>query len=181
MVVATGSEPDAGRVRWDNFYHRFDMVSGRLKRYNHWGEVQNHALKGGGGLVRSHVIYEQSPEFLNVISEGLFGEPSRYRPSRAARMRDGFVSSLENLGLPIAMMLPLLVGVGLGVAVALTPGYLVSLPVRWLGFDSWVGVVQGVPAVLMGISILYAATLGGLRNANVLHARWTQRDGSSGT
>ncbi|MEZ4702565.1 MAG: hypothetical protein R2834_19685 [Rhodothermales bacterium] len=180
MVLAAGGEPVEGRFRWDNFYHRFDRVSGRLKRFDHWGAVVNHALKGGGGLVRSHVIYEQSPEFLDAISEGLFGAPAGYRPSRAARLRDGLVSSLENLGLPIGMMVPLLFGIVLGVAVALVPGYLLSLPVRWLGFDSWVGVVQGVPAVLMGISILYAATLGGLHKADALHARWTRRDGSAG-
>ena len=52
-------------------YHRGEKV------VDLWGGVRNHRLLGGG-LVRGHVVYEHSPVFLQVLTEGFAGRPCRY-------------------------------------------------------------------------------------------------------
>ena len=60
--------------RWTNFYHRMDAVSGSLRRFAAWAPLENVRLTGGGGFLRSHVVYERSPEFLGMLTKELFGE-----------------------------------------------------------------------------------------------------------
>src|SRR5690606_32645481 len=43
--------------RWFNFHHRLDAVSGRLRRFEAWAPIADVPLAGGGGLLRSHVVY----------------------------------------------------------------------------------------------------------------------------
>lgn len=164
-------------LRWDNFHHRFDMVSGRLRRFEHWGGVNNHALKGGGGLMRSHVVYERSPEFLTNITEGLFGEPASPEQSRSSRMRDKMLSGLENLAMPIGLGVLFAVGVLLYVLTALMPGFLLSIPFRLIGNFEWAHTVQNVVNVpfliMMGILALWYPFMA-KREARQIHRVWTQ-------
>lgn len=160
------------RFRWDNFCHRFDVVSGQLTRFDHWGEVRNHALKGGGGLMRSHVIYEQSPEFLAVITQGLFGEPAPLKELWRHRVRDLVLSTLENLAVPLILGILLIIGLALGLLAALFPGFLFSLPFRALGAYGWVNMIQNTLVVLMLIAIAMTSTFGIKRKARDIHAIW---------
>jgi hypothetical protein len=78
-------DPD---FRWVNFHHRADRVSGSLKRFATSFKLQNVRLKGGGGLLRSHVVYERSPEFLSVLTATLFGAPATPHVGRLERVKD---------------------------------------------------------------------------------------------
>jgi hypothetical protein len=173
-VDGNGASPS--RFRWDNFYHRFDVVSGRLTHFDRWGDVRNHALKGGGGLMRSHVIYEQSPEFLATITKGLFGEPPPLKESWRNRLRDQVLSTLENLALPLGLGILLTIGLAFGLLVALLPGFLFSLPFRAFGAYEWVNTVQNALAVLMLIAVVLASTFGVKRKARDIHAIWAKNE-----
>lgn len=169
------AQPAAPRFRWDNFHHAFDFVSGRLKRFDHWGEVVNHAIRGSGGMIRSHVIYESSPAFLEIISAGLFGTARTLPQSLAARTVNRFTSIGENLLFPLALLLLMIVGVLMGLLGVLLPGYFISLPFRLLGWDAWVNNIQNVIATFMLIAIGFKATFGIRKTAREMHRLRTAR------
>jgi hypothetical protein len=153
---------------WNNFYHKLDIVSGKLKRFNHWGNVKNHPMKGGGGLARSHVVYEQSPDFLRVITEGLFGSAGELKLSWSESVKDRLLSTLENAGLPVALILLFVVGLALGLFSILLPGYIFSLPFRAFGAYDLAFIVQDVISLLMLTGILIASTFGIRRKARTI-------------
>jgi hypothetical protein len=111
-----------------NFYHRLDGVSGRLRRFEAWAQVANLRLEGGGGMIRSHVVYERSPEFLGLITRELFGEPRAPALSAVERLKDRALTTLENLALPAAMSIALAIGLAAVALVTLA----VPLGLWWL-------------------------------------------------
>lgn len=86
--------------RWDNFYSRVDAVSGKLRRFDHWVPVRNRPSRLGG-LLRSHVMYERSPRFLEVVTEGLTGTPSRPKHSIFHRVWYSISAAVENALAPV--------------------------------------------------------------------------------
>lgn len=170
-----GAQPSESRIRWDNFHHAFDLVSGRLKRFDHWGKVTNHAIRGSGGMIRSHVIYESSPTFLEIISAGLFGTTRTLSQSLTTRTVNRLSSIGENLLLPLALLLLLIVGILMGLLTAFLPGYFISLPFRLLGWDAWVNTIQNFFAVIMLIVIAVQATFGVHKTAREMHRLWANR------
>jgi hypothetical protein len=121
--------------QWVNFHHRADRVSGYLKRFAPFSRLQNVRLKGGGGLLRSHVVYQRSPEFLSVLTSTLFGAPAAPRVSRLDRIKDFALAWAENAVGVTAVALAIAVGAAFVFATILLPAYLISLPFRWLGGD----------------------------------------------
>lgn len=174
-AAVADAPPEEPRFRWDNFHHAFDLVAGRLKRFDHWGKVINHAVRGSGGMIRSHVIYENSPAFLEVISAGLFGTARPLPQSLATRTVNRLSSIGENLLFPLALLLLMIVGVLMGLLGVLLPGYFISLPFRLLGWDAWVNNIQNIIATLMLIAIGFKATFGIRKTAREMHRLWNSR------
>lgn len=127
------TDPD---FQWINFHHRADRVSGDLRRFAAFCALRNIRLKGGGGLVRSHVVYERSPEFLSVLTGALFGTSVAPRIAPLARLKDIALSWGENLLGPLLAVSATLFGLMFVVAVVLIPGWLVAWPFRWFGADT---------------------------------------------
>ena len=105
-----GREHISPDFEWHNFYHVFDGVSSTLTHFNHWTGVRNHRLRGGGGLFRSHLVYERSPEFLGVITEGLFGTAFRPKQNRGREALNALGTIGENLAVPAAVLICILLG-----------------------------------------------------------------------
>jgi hypothetical protein len=116
---------------WVNFHNRADRVSGSLKRFAAFCRLRNVRLKGGGGLLRSHVVYERSPEFLSALTEALFGAPAAPRLGWAVRLKDRVLTWGENLLAPFALISTIVFGLAFVVLVVIGPAYLISLPFRW--------------------------------------------------
>lgn len=141
--------------RWTNFYHRMDAVSGALRRFTAWAPVENIRLKGGGGLMRSHVVYERSPEFLGMLTKELFGEATVPRIPWWRRLLDRAITTGENLAAPVALIVAMLLGLGAIAIMLLGFPYLVSVLLRMLGAGAWAGRVADGLSLLMvlGMSV----------------------------
>lgn len=126
-------DPD---FRWVNFHHRADRVSGSLKRFASTFALQNVRLTGGGGLLRSHVVYERSPEFLSVLTTTLFGAPAAPDVNRFDRAKDRVLAWGENLLGPVALIVAIVIGLAFVALVVLLPAYLVAWPFRLAGADA---------------------------------------------
>lgn len=163
------------QFHWDNFYYEWDIVSGPLVRFDHWGLVRNHALEGGGGWIRSRLVYQQSREFLATMTEGLFGTAISVDQSNRQHAKELVLSSLENLAIPIGLGVLLLMGAGLSLVGLLLPGFIASLPFRLLGASKLVWWIHDVMAVLMIVAIIKVGIFGAKRKAEELHALWTSR------
>jgi len=148
--------------QWVNFHNRADRVSGSLKRFSAFSRLRNVRLKGGGGLLRSHVVYERSPEFLGVITEALFGASAAPRLGWAARLKDRLLTWGENLLAPFALVSSIAFGLAFVVLVVILPAFLVSLPFRWA-----LGETVGV-RIENGFALF---TLFGMTTAMVLRVR----------
>ena len=133
-AAAPSAHPE---FQWTNFYHRQDAVSGRLRRFEAWAPLTNIRLKGGGGMLRSHVVYEKSPQFLGLLTKDLFGASASPNLTTAALLKDRILTALENLLGPVAVIASTLLGLAAVLMVLLFPGYLISLPFRWLGAEQW--------------------------------------------
>lgn len=127
------TDPD---FQWLNFHHRADRVSGDLRRFAGFCTLRNIRLKGGGGLLRSHVVYERSPEFLGVLTGALFGASVAPRLKPLARLKDIALSWGENLLGPLLALSAIVFGLMFVVAVVLIPAYLVAWPFRWFGAET---------------------------------------------
>jgi len=129
-------------------------VSGALRRFTAWAPVENVRLKGGGGLLRSHVVYERSPEFLGTLTQELFGEATVPRIAWWRRLLDRAIATGENLAGPIALVAAMLLGLGVIAIVLLAFPYFVSVVLRWLGAGAWAGrVADGLSLfMLVGMS-----------------------------
>jgi hypothetical protein len=135
--------------RWTNFYHRMDAVSGSLRRFARWAPLENVRLRGGGGFLRSHVVYERSPEFLGMLTAELFGERVMPRVPLWRRLLDHVITLGENLAAPVGLIVSLAMGIGLILVVLLALPYLLSLPLRFLVGDVWSGRVADALSLMV--------------------------------
>jgi hypothetical protein len=158
------TDPD---FQWINFHHRADRVSGDLRRFAAFCALRNVRLTGGGGLLRSHVIYERSPEFLSVLTGELFGTSIAPRISPLARLKDIALSWGENLLAPLAAVSAIVFGLMFVVAVVLIPAYVIAWPFRWFGAETLGVRVQNGMALF---------TLCGWTMAMLLHMRDRRND-----
>ncbi len=147
-TIRTSSPSTHGSFRWTNFYHRSDLVSGRLKRYEKWAPVENVRLRGGGGLLRSHVVYESSPQFLETITADLFGAPASPRLTSWMRWKDRLLTLGENLLGPVAIVVAAVVGAAFVAVLVLVPAWLIGFPVAWFSNDQVAGRVKDTAALI---------------------------------
>ena len=82
------------------------------------------------------LVYERSPEFLNVLTEALFGAPAAPQLGRLARTKDRVLAWAENLLGPAALIVTTVVGLAFVAVMVLLPVYLVAWPFRWAGAET---------------------------------------------
>ena len=166
-IAAAGDPP----MRWDNFSSRLDLVSGRLRAFPGWPEAENHAVPGLGGLMSSHTAYNGNAAFLETLGEGLGGPPPPARPSRAQRVRRAVWAALQNLALPLGLLVLAALGLALMLTIGWGIGWVLGRPLAWLGFDEAARLVANGVALFVVATIVVQAYAGALR-ARVVHARF---------
>jgi len=162
-------------LRWDNFVSFFDPVSGALRSFADWGTIANHRLLGGG-FFRGHVVYERSPVFLGVLTEGLCGRPIPWERGVKERLRDSLLLIGETLVAPTVLAVTLAVGAGLYVLVAILLPFLFSLAVRWfLPPETWGPIVDKASLVVLGAMTLTFLVAPRNRASKVHSLYWVEK------
>lgn len=105
-AIATGPG-----IRWHNFYSPMDLISGKLTSFKTWGTIDNHHIWGLGGLAQSHVHYFNNRIVLAAVSEGLAGDAQPITLPWRLRARSTAEALLENLGLPLGILLATALGI----------------------------------------------------------------------
>ena len=108
-----------------------------LRRFATWSPLDNVRLKSGGGILRSHVVYERSPEFLGMLTEELFGERTVPDVPWLRRVWDRAITAGENLAAPLGLIASLAMGLGAIVIVMLILPFAMSSVLRLFGADAW--------------------------------------------
>jgi hypothetical protein len=136
----------AETIRWNNYYSPLDLVSGRLRRFTEWGNIQNRRLIGLGGLLGAHVSYFRHPVVINELAAGLGGRPQTITIPWYSLCWRTMVAIVETLLFPAAIFLALMLGVvvlvvffgifGAVVAALFYPFYgpLSNLVLSWFGY-----------------------------------------------
>ena len=159
-------------MKWDNFFSRADLVSGRLQAFPGWPTPANHPARGLGGLISSHVGYNRNPAFLGLLSAGLTGTPRQLRLSRLRRIGFGLMATLESLMLPATFAALAIGGLAITVGLGWTVGWVVSRPLEWLDLGGWARGVQIYFAAAMLFVMTIVAVMVGRGRAKALHARY---------
>src|SRR3954471_8786709 len=163
----------AMNLRWDNFVSWFDPVAGALTRFRDWGTVVNHRLLGGGFL-RGHVVYEHSPVFLSVLTQGLCGRALPLRRTRKERWTDWLLLTGETLFAPAAAAVVVFCGMALFVAVALLIPFLVSLVLRqFVAEQTWVRIENISSLVFVAMIVFVWLIVPVIRAAKVHRLYWS--------
>jgi hypothetical protein len=178
-----GSQPQRPSFQWDNFRGRYDLVSGKLKHFDHWGPVKNHRVRRGGFL-RSHSIYQRSPEFLRILIEGLTNKRARLTRPLARLLRrlvNPIASFFENWwlagpGTVIVVLVGVLVCGGFA-------SYLLVAPLMLLGHQRAAELTFYVALAVTGAMVILGVIVRGRSFAPSVHARYTSvsDDGHHGT
>lgn len=108
VAIASGSQ-----IQWKNFYSPLDLISGKLTRFNEWGQVENKRLWGLGGLARAHVSYFLNPVVIADLAAGLGGHAQPVKTTWAKRALFAIGSIIENLLVPVGVVLALLWGLAI--------------------------------------------------------------------
>jgi hypothetical protein len=116
----------APRLRWDNFWNCLDLVSGKLTNFNCWCPVRNHPIRGGASILRAHIAYERTSDFLSCVTESLLGEARG--STHIASVRDRVIAWGENLASPLILVSSILGGAAYFYYVALAIAWLVTWP-----------------------------------------------------
>lgn len=167
VAVAAGDPP----MRWDNFASRLDLVSGRLRAFPGWPVPRNHGVPGLGGLMRSHTAYNGNAAFLGALGQGLGGAAPQVRQSRGERIRRAAWAMLQNLALPLAVLVLAAIGLALMVTLGWLIGWIAGRPLAWLGWDDAARWVADGFAILVVASLAIQVLAGRIR-ARELHARF---------
>ena len=114
------------KIQWKNFYSPLDMVSGKLKQFHEWGQVENKRLWGLGGLARAHVSYFLNPVVIADLAAGLGGLAQPVKTPWGKRTLFAMVGIVENLFVPIVVVLALLWGVAMFLLLGAMLGALVA-------------------------------------------------------
>lgn len=176
VLSTTSFQAAAYRMKWDNFYDPFDKISGKLKRFDHWGGVTNHRLLGLGGPLRSHVNYQSSRGFLTVISEGLAGKKVTVKNSLPTRVRNVVLSLGENLLVLVAVPITFLIGLAMVLFLAGGIAYLLGLLVGLFASEHATNVFKDVTMLFLAASLVLAFTIGGrVRASEARKKYWTVR------
>jgi hypothetical protein len=177
LVAVDSTHGGKSAMKWENFFSRLDLVSGRIYGFSGWPTPTNRPARGLGGLIRAHVAYNRNPAFLCVLAEGLTGKRLPPIPlSLFRRLGHGLMATLESLILPAVFFALALMGLALVGGFAWLTGWVFSQPLEWLGLSGW---AQGVRIYFVA-SILFTVTVFkvmlGRRRANELYARFWAPD-----
>lgn len=173
-ILSTANYQAAGyRMRWDNFYDPFDSVSGKLKRFDHWGGVTNHRLLGLGGPLRSHINYQSSRGFLSVITEGLAGKEVIIKNSLSSRVKNLLLSLAENLLVFVALPVAFTLGVALVFLVAAGLAFLLGRLMGILGVSEHItNIVKDVTMISIATLFAIGVVMGGKVRAREAHEKY---------
>jgi hypothetical protein len=179
LLAVEGTPEGNGKsaMKWENFFSRLDVVSGRLQGFPGWPTPANSPARGLGGLITAHVSYNRNPDFLAVLAEGLTGKQWR-SPSLSlfCRLRHGLMSTLQDLILPAVFFALALMGLAIMGGMSWLAGWVVSQPLEWLGLGRW---AQGVRIYVVASNLLVmtvVAAMLGRGRAKELYARfWAPR------
>ena len=117
---------------WHNFYDPFDLIAGKLQRFDANAAVKNHRVRGAAGLLSAHIVYERSWQFLTIMTHGLFGATHAPRRGMVKRIGEASLAGLESI-----IALPLFViAAAAGVTEILMAGLLLPFSVGAL-LDDW--------------------------------------------
>lgn len=168
----------AGRdVVWENFFSVFDLVSGRLKRFKIWSEVDNRRVWGLGGLATAHESYFPNPAVARRLVLGLTGAEPKYRVGWRERAFGAVKGTAENLLLPVLLVLALLLGLSGVLLVGTLGGFLNVALVTWLAGLDHVRLAR--LSLLVGVVVLVLYPLGvlatGYRSARQNHERFWRK------
>ncbi|MFK8185996.1 MAG: hypothetical protein AB8B99_21685, partial [Phormidesmis sp.] len=171
---------EAKNLQWHNYHSPFDLVSGKLIHYNQYAVVNNHRVKGLGGLINAHMNYFLNPCVLSDLGASLGGNPTRLKRNILENIKLRITYLLETLLLPILFVIALALGIALyllfgATLVALVAIVLflfnlvlsifqISLPLA--SIISWYGIFV---AVMMFPSLLYFFTKDGYARAKTRH------------
>lgn len=159
-----------GTFRWDNFHNPLDLISDRLKGFEHWPGVTNHRV-WGGGTATSHIIYESNLQFLSVIANGLQFNGKHLHGSIARSLWTGCRSVVES----VAVLIMVATAVALGAVSGASAMYLTSRVIGWAaGFIS-ATVASSVATwafPVLGAGMVLAAFTLGRKQAEQEHHRW---------
>lgn len=156
-------------VRWDNFVSWFDPVAGMLKRFEHWGDVCNHRLLGGG-FISGHVVYERSALFLKILTQGLCGRELPLHVTTGQQWRDRFLLAGETLLAPVLLLLTLILGAAVIAATAALLPFIVSLPLRpFVAPETWAPYIDAATLFFIAMMML-AFLVAPLIRARKVHA-----------
>ncbi len=156
---------------WDNFYSPLDLVSGKLNGFPGWPKPDNHVVPQLGGLASSHVAYDANPAFVSALGRGLGGPSPKIRTSRLKRFRRGVLAVLQNLLLPLGIVLLAAFGLAALLAGGRILGWTMGIPVRSLGHE---GVARGIELVVVALVFLGGtvfAVMRGRRDAIAAHRK----------
>jgi len=157
-LVAAAPAPSNKELQfeWDNFYSPYDIVSGRLKRFQNWTGIKNHDMPYLGGMATAHIRYESNPKFLTIVGEGLTGITKNLQLGAGRILVQTLTSSLEALLVPFSLLVMVISGIliigGMGVWIGKIFGY----PFRLLGIDPIADFIEAffVWFMLFGMTIL---------------------------
>ena len=165
------------RWKWDNFYDPFDSVSGKLKRFQHWGGVTNHRLLGLGGPLRSHINYHSSGDFLSIVGEGLFGKRSVVRNSFLSRVKNLLLSAGENLLVLVAVPLTFLLGLAMVLLISGGLAYVLGMLLNLVGVpERTINIVKD--STMVALSLMFAISIvlaGRVRAGEAERQYWSLR------
>jgi len=174
-------------MEWINAYSPMDLVSGRLRRFDHWGAVRNIRLWGLGGLAGAHTAYAVHPQIVTLLAQGLgIADPPVRRPwmRRWLHLLRGAAETLMvpvvlAVSLAVSAMLFLLLGTILGLINGLVfygvIGWWMAPWLRGLGmpitFGSCLTWMMWAHAAIALPLVIVFMTNDGLRRASTQHQR----------
>jgi hypothetical protein len=146
------------QFRWDNFYSSYDIISGRLKRFQNWATIKNHDMPHLGGMATAHVRYESNPKFLTIVGEGLTGIPRKLKMRTGRLLFQIVTSSFEGLFVPLSLLVLVTIGIFVIVGMGWLIGKIWGFPFRLFGVDQYAEFIESffVWFMLLGMTLLQA-------------------------
>jgi hypothetical protein len=119
-------------TRWDNFWSRSDVVSGKLSSFPGLPKPVNHSAKGLGGFFTAHVSYLRNPQFLSLVLKEATSRPEAFQVPRA-RISARLCTTIQNLMAPVAFVAFACLGIAGAGAIGWVVAWIWATLLDWLG------------------------------------------------
>jgi hypothetical protein len=116
----------APALRWTNLRDRLDLVSGKLRHRDTWGEVGDVALFGRAWLKEAHTAYERNPDFVRILAAEL-GYPAA--PVLPLPWRHRVVLFARSIGYSLGAIVAIVLVVGVALVLAMLGGLILTVVV----------------------------------------------------